>query len=442
MGIIQKTVDYIQTKLNRAGGLMVYPYMTDSGIRQDWRVKDYMELIGKSDLANPVVHSTVKELAMAVAHCPLEFYRKKAKKIEKLPRKHSLVDLFWNVNPTTTRFDFWEATVTYLQSAGECPWALERMNKFDRPKELWVLRPDYIRVVPDDTGMVKGYIYDTGIGSVGYLAKEVIFLKYFDPTNQWRGLSPFSGCRQELIAEQYRTRYNINFFKQGASPSGVFTTEGKTLNADSYKRLQKELEMAYSGVDRAHRPMLLEQVKWQPMGVNPKDGDFAELHALNTAAIAGVVNVPAQFAFGSGNPRYGNVQMAKEHTKMFWGITIKPLIKKIEEYLNVFLVKRWGNDIYAKFDLSEIDAINDTNIEKSLIASRLVGMGIWTPNEARKELFNMEGTDGGDTRYVPTNIMEADSYPEEGDNNDEPVGDEPDNGKFTEEYSHGRRIDV
>ncbi|MFQ5834316.1 MAG: phage portal protein [bacterium] len=399
----------------------------------DWRTKDYIDLYGKSDFSNAVVHGTVKELALAIANCDLKFYRKvRKKKLKKLTRTHPLVDLFWNVNPVTTRFDFWESLVVYLQLAGEAPVALERLNKLDQPKELWTLRPDFIRVIPDAKNFVRGYLYETGVGRVGYLPNELIFFKHFSPTETWRGQSPYAAARQELISEYYRSKYNIEFFKQGASPSGVFSTD-RTLDNDTFKRLQKELEMAYSGVNKAHRPMLLESgLQWTRIGVSPKDGDFIQQHALNNEAIAGVVNVPPQFAFGGNSFRYGNVQTTKEQAKMFWGITIKPLIRKIEEYLNTFLVKRYGNDLIAKFDLSEIDAINDTNVEKSIVARRMVEIGIWTPNEARKILWNMEETEdgNGDTRYVPGNLIDA--------NSESQIPDEPDNGKLLERHENER----
>lgn len=397
-------------KFNRILPLSTFPWMEDKGVSYDFRTKDYLELYGQSDYANPTLHGIVKELAMAVANCNLEFYRKeKGGNLRKLRRNHSLVDLFWHINPVTTRFDFWEATIIYLQLAGECPWALEKMSRTGKPRELWALRPDYLKVVPDSQKFVKGYLYETGIGKVGYKPDEIIFLKYFNPLNMWRGQPPFGAARQHLISAYYRSKYHIKFFKQGASPSGVFSSEG-TLQEVTYKRLQKELEAAYSGVDNAHRPLLLDGgLKWTQMGLNPKDADFIQQNALDQEAIAGVANVPSNFAFGGNSFRYGNVQTTKEQAKQFWGITIKPLIRKIEEYLNTFLVVRYGTDIFAKFDLSEVDAINDTNMEKSLIASRLVKNGIWSVNDARKELWNMPAVPGGDVRYMPSNAASIDT---------------------------------
>lgn len=444
MQIIQKFKNFI-AKSNRALGLMVYSYMMDRGVAQDWRTIDYLKLYGYSDYASAIIHGIVKETAFAIAQTEVKFYRKvKGTQRKKLKRNHPLVDLFWNINPAMSRFDFWEATIIYLQLAGEAPWSLEKTNRLGQPKEMWILRPDYLKVVPDSKEFIKGYIYETGMGSVGYLPSEILFHKYFNPIDIWRGQSPFAGARQELTAEYYRTKYNINFFKLGASPSGVFTTD-QTLNDDAYKRLQKELEIAYTGTDMAHRPMLLENgLKWQQMGANPKDSEFNQQHALNNSAIAGVLNVPTSFAFGGDTAfRYGNRDAGREQTKMFWGITIKPIIRKLEENINTFLVRRYGNDLFMEFDLSGIEAINDTNLEKSLVSTRCVEMGIMTPNEVRKTFWNLEPSldEGADKRYMPNNLIEAGAEPPEKPKEDE-KDDSDGNGKLLGDYSYDRNLIV
>ena len=431
-----KVKETIDTKANRAMPLMMYPWMVDSGIPMDWKTKEYLELYGRAEYSNPTVHGIIKAKASAIANCPLKFFTKDEDgNQKKLPNNHDLVKLFYPPNPVTTRYDLIEATVIFLELAGDCFWGLEKLNGKGQPKEIWVLSPEKMKPIPS-IKYVDGYVFDNGVKKIKYATDEVMVFKHFDPLNPWRGQAPMVAARQQLILDYYIDRYHVMFFKVGAVPSGVFSTE-TSLNNESYKRLQKELELAYTGVDKAHRPMLLESgLKWTAMGINPKDGEYINLRALNKEGIAGAFITPSQFTPGGNGLRFGNVQTSKEQARQYWGNTIKPLIAKIEEVINTFLVRRYADDIYAKFDLSGIETINDTNVEKSLTASRLIEFGIMNANEARKEFWNLPPRDGGDIYFKPTNILPEGTSPE--DNQDDTQDDDSGNNNGNGRKLHER----
>jgi HK97 family phage portal protein len=383
-----KFLTRLRQKFNRTLPLLVYPWQQEGyGIPIDWRSKDYLDIYGNAEHSNVWVFACVKAIAQTVASVPLVFYQDTKDGRERLPDSHPLTELFWGVNPVMSRYDFWEATVTYLELTGNCFWALERTNGRGMPAEIWPLRPDRMRVVPDRTSFVKGYVFSVGERSVGYDRDEMLHLKYFNPQNDWWGISPLSAARQGLLSDFYAVKYNKKFFKQGATPSGVFIAE-QAMDESGFKRLQKELELAYSGVERAHRPMLLESgLKWQSISLPQKDMEFINQRKMNREEILSVFKVPPAEV---GIFEYANYANASVQDKIFWTKCIIPRLRKIEEYINTFLVPRFGQDIIASFDLSKIEAMQENENLKSTIAQRLVGSGIWTVNETRKRLWNME----------------------------------------------------
>ncbi len=383
MGFISR----LKQKFNRALPAIIYPWQQEYGAPIDWRSRDYLEVYGNAEYSNVWVFACVKAIAQAVASVPMVFYRDTKNGRERLPDNHSLTELFWGVNPVMSRYDFWEATVIYLELTGNCFWALEKQNRERVPGEIWPLRPDRMRIVPDSASFVKGYIFSVGERSVGYNRDEVLHLKYFNPLNDWWGISPLSAARQGLLADYYAVMYNRKFFKQGATPSGVFVADG-VIDESGFRRLQKELELAYSGVDRAHRPMLLESgLKWQSISLPQRDMEFIKQRKMSREEILSVFKVPPAEV---GIFEYANYANAQMQDKIFWTKCIIPRLRKLEEHLNTFLVPRFGQNIFATFDLSKVEALQENEDLKSTIGQRLVNSGIWTVNETRKRLWNME----------------------------------------------------
>ncbi|MFQ5614968.1 MAG: phage portal protein, partial [Anaerolineales bacterium] len=161
-----------------------------------------------------------------------------------------------------------------------------------------------------------------------------------------------------------------------------------SMDEAGFRRLQKELELAYSGAERAHRPMLLESgLKWQSISLPQRDMEFIKQRKMSREEILSVFKVPPSEV---GIFEYANYSNASVQDKIFWTKCITPRLRKIEEHINTFLVPRFGKNIFAKFDLSKVEVLQENEDLKSTIAQRLVKSGIWTPDEARKRFWNME----------------------------------------------------
>lgn len=396
MGIVNKLVSIFFKKSNRALPLTFYPWQAVAGVSAtplDWRSRQYMELYGEAEYSSVWVFASVRAIAQTVASVPFVFYRDTPSGRERLPQTHPLVRLFWGVNPTMTRYDFWEATMVYLELTGNCFWALEKEDGRGQPAELWPLRPDRMRVVPDKEKLVGGYLFSIGERSVAYGPREIIHLKYFNPLNERWGISPLAAARQGLLADFYAVLYNQRFFRQGARPSGVLSTE-EPLDDASFQRLRAEFDQAYSGAERSHRVILLEKgLQWQSVSLPQKDMEFVEQRKLSREEILAVYKVPP---IEVGILEFANYANSETQDKIFWTKGIIPRLKKIEEAINTFLAPRFGGDVFGEFDLSRVEALRENEDLKSQVAQRLVESGIWTTNEARSRLWNLPPVEWGD----------------------------------------------
>ncbi|HHT9119288.1 MAG TPA: phage portal protein, partial [Candidatus Hypogeohydataceae bacterium YC41] len=372
MGITNKLLSLFSRKFNRNAPLF-YTWGGETATPTDWRSRQYMELYGEAEYSSIWVYACVKALAQAIASTPMVFYVDTPRGREKLPPQHPLARLFWGVNPLMTRYDFWEATIIYLELTGNCFWALEKEDGRGLPTELWPLRPDRMRIIPDKEKFIQGYLLDVGGRSVAYSKDEVIHLKYFNPLNERWGMSPLSAARQGLLADFYAVLYNQKFFRQGARPSGVLSTE-EELDDATFRRLKAEFEQAYAGAERSHRVILLEKgLQWQSISLPQKDMEFIEQRKLAREEILAVYKVPP---IEVGILEYANYANSETQDKIFWTKGVIPRLRKIEEAVNTFLVPLFAHApfegragaVFGEFDLSRVEALRENEDLKSQIA--------------------------------------------------------------------------
>jgi HK97 family phage portal protein len=383
------------------------------------RVQDYMRVYGSADLASVWVFACVKAIAQTFSTLNLKFYqttKQRGKKVvSELPDNHPLAQLFWNINPVQTRYDFWENTLISLELTGEFFWALEDMVA-NKPREIWGLRPDRIEIVPDPVDMIAGYVYKIGSGRVTYLPHEMIFGKYHNPVDEWRGMSPLSAARQSLISESYTISANQNIFKQGMRMSGAFVSD-KALNDVTYNRLKTQLNNMYGGVNNFHKNLLLEQgLDFKEMSLNAKDMEWIKQRKINREEILAVYKVPPVKV---GIFEYANYANSEAQDKIYWNECVIPRVIKIQEYLNTFLCPRYGKDVYCQFDLSEVAAFKEDEELKSKIAVSLTEGGIKTIDEVREELYNLPPVPWGSTWNAPFNLMPIEVPKKTRNNNDD-----------------------
>jgi phage portal protein BeeE len=132
------------------------------------------------------VYIAVMAIAKEVANINLVLYQRRGKKVEQL-EEHEALDVLDRVNGFQTKFDFLEATQAYLELLGESFWFKSRPSEKSPPTELWMLRPDWVKILPPkkESDFIGGYSYKVpgGAKQDDYLVSEIVHFKYFNPKN-------------------------------------------------------------------------------------------------------------------------------------------------------------------------------------------------------------------------------------------------------------------
>ena len=147
---------------------------------------------------------------------------------------HPLQRLLDSPNPFWIRGDLWRATETYLGLWGSAYWGLER-DAVGRVAEIWPLRPDRMRVVPDSERYIKGFVF-VGLGQqlIPYVPEDVLWMRYFNPLDEHAGLSPIAPLRLSADMGLDALRANRNSLTNESTP-GLFIETGDTPTDDEVK---------------------------------------------------------------------------------------------------------------------------------------------------------------------------------------------------------------
>ena len=177
------------------------------------------------------------------------------------------------------------------------------MTRGGTPRELYVLRPDRMKVVPGPRGWPIGYDYTvdgrtTRIGPRRRPAScRCCTPRLFHPLDDHYGLSPIEAAARAVDIHNAGGGWTKSLLDNAARPSGALIYKGPDgapgLSDDQFPRLKRELEDAYQGATNAGRPMVLEGgLDWRAMSYTPADMDFAGPRNAAAREIALAFGVP------------------------------------------------------------------------------------------------------------------------------------------------------
>ncbi len=354
------------------------------GVGDDWMPNEYATYF----VTSVPVYAAVKLRADAVSRPGLKVYR--VSSVNGQPRKewvgheHPAQELLDRVNPHWTGGDLWRATETYLNLWGAAYWAVER-DESGVPFELWPLRPDRVRIVPDESEYIRGYVYTGPSGrSVPYAADEIVRLRYFNPLDEYAGMSPIRPVRLSVDMGRDALRGNRSGIENETAPGVVFETEAGFSDAQ-VETFYRNWESRHGGPGNRLRPGILGPgMRASQVGFSPRDMEYLNTLRWTVEDVARAFNVPKPLLHDLERATYANIETTR---RMFWETCIVPELKFFEEALREHLLPMFGDpSLVAEFDTSNIEALRESETERARRIKIYVSAGVMTVEEARAEV--------------------------------------------------------
>ncbi len=253
---------------------------------------------------------------------------------------HAALNLWNSPNDFTITSEFVAASQQHLELCGEAWWVLDR-SQGSFPSSMWLVRPDRMEPVPDPDSYLKGYVYTSPGGQkIPLDIDDVIFTKFPNPMDPYRGLGPVASILVDVDALRYAKEFNRNFFLNNAVPGGVIQVD-KRLSDSEWDELTNRWRESHQGVSRAHRVAVLENgAVWVPNQNTQKDMDFANLILQERDILREAWGIHKSMLGNSDDVNRANAQTAEE---VFGSWKVIPRLNLIRNSLNYRLLPMFGS---------------------------------------------------------------------------------------------------
>ncbi len=356
-----------------------------------WTPRNYTAFANEGFGQNAICYRCVRMIAEASASIPLRVVEQGQEFDD-----HPLLALLNRPNSKQCGPELLEEWYGYLLVAGNT--YMEVVQIEGRPRELYVLRPDRMKVVPGKDGWPQAYEYGVEGRKVLYevpshdIQSPVLHQALFHPTNDHYGMSPIEAAATAIDIHNAASKWNKALLDNSARPSGalVYTAKDGHLTTEQYERLREELASNFEGAGNAGKPLLLEGgLDWKNMGLSPRDMDFIEAKYVAAREIALALGVPPMLLGIPGDNTYSNYA---EANRSFWRQTILPLAEKTAKSLSNWLAPSFGSSLKLKLATDDVVALAP---ERETVWARAERAQFLSINEKRA-LIGYPPIEGGD----------------------------------------------
>ena len=330
-------------------------------------------------------------------------------------KNHPVIDLLESPNADATYEEFLYGLVAFFLLTGNS-YITADGDVMRPPVSLWDIPPQAVTFTVASDGYPASFTAQTAYDAHTFTRKlvnsrfryyennirELYQIKTFNPdATNFRivGKSPLNSIYYEI--EQYlaASTHNLSLLKRGATLGGIFK-HGSKLTDDSYRRLQNQIDIFFSGERNAGRPILAEDgLDFTATGQTNKDMDFMELKRQVTAMIYNVLRIPLPLVSES-TMTLANMESAKLN---LYDNAVLPVVNRIFAELSNFLLPRYPNSegLVFAYDPGSILALEPRRNENLKFLNEL---NVLTTNEVRAQV-GYEALEGGDDLYQPsTNV--------------------------------------
>lgn len=344
------------------------------------------------------VFTVVDLIALKIASQPLRVYKRYigedgTRIVEEAP-EHPFNRTIEAPNPFQDYFDFMYCTVVDVTLPGDAfiLKAFGTDNLYQLPSESMALN------ISAD-GKLINYERYSGTLEMGrellrkFAVEEIIHIRKPNPSSFYQGFSAFCPGRKSVLFNRYSLEYLNNYYLKGAS-SGMILEMSKEANPANALRLLKSFELAYLGRKNQRRVKILPQgVTAKNFGETLADQQLKDFLTMNKEDILALLKVPKHEVGLQSSGSLGSEEY-KTAVKNFWEATLKPTMGIIKGRLNQKLSDRLGDGYFLDYDLSNVEALKDNEIQKGTIAKDM--LFTHTINEVRDKVYKTGPIEGGD----------------------------------------------
>lgn len=349
-----------------------------------------------------VFFSCLRILAETFASVPIKEYRK-SKDGRDETNDTGWYDILHNqANDEMSAYNLHEAMMYQLNLGGNV--VCEKL--FTRGGDPYGLYPQQWQKVSIQRDPYTNHLtYTIRNGSQSVLKKRSEVLHIPGPSiNGVVGMSVLEYATASIRLGLTYEAFNQHFYKNGATPSGVFKHPGE-LKEGPYERLKKQLNENWQGLRNSGKPMLLEDgLDFTPLVIKPVDAELLSSKIFQVADICRFCRVPLHLVNELSRSTNNNIEHQSLEFVMY---TMLPHYKRFESGINTWLLTKKQREAgyYFEYNMSGLLRGDAKSMAEAFATGRQWG---WLSVNDIRRMLNMNSIGpSGDIYLQPMNMIEA-----------------------------------
>jgi len=283
-------------------------------------------------------------------------------------------------------------------------------SRYDKIIGLTPLNWQKVKIDRDKTTNKLYYEFD-GKSNQRY-SRDQVFHVPGPSINGVIGMTPLEFASQSVRLGLTYEKFAVNFFKNGAMPSGIFKHPG-FLKEDAYARLKTDLEKNYQSLVNAGKPILAEDgLDFVPFSMKLVDAELLSSKKFQIEEICRVYRVPLHLVQNLDKATNNNIEHQSLEFAMY---TMLPHFKRWEECINCQLLnaEQRNSGHYFEFNMSTLMRGDAASMATAFATGRQWG---WLSVNDIRRMLNMNAIPNGDLYLQPMNMIEAGEEPTKPEN--------------------------
>ncbi len=343
----------------------------------------------------------VRLLSETLASLPLITYKRLSRGKERAIDHPLFKILHDEPNPETDSYTFLETLMLHLVTEGNC-YALIDWEDATKIKALWVMRPDRIQVHRDQQTKLVTYSYPNANGTPqtipSYRVWHIPGLGYDGLT----GYSPIRMAMQAIGLGLATEKFGSRLFGNGLN-NGAILEHPAHMSDEAQKRFKKAMEDQHSGLDNAHKLMILEEgMKYQKTTIAPEEAQFLETRKFQRNEIATFFHVPPHMIGDLDRATFSNIE---QQSLEFAVYTMRPWLVRWEKSINrQLLLPQEKGTYFTEFLMDGL--LRGDSTSRAAFYREMYYLGSLSPNEIReRENMNPITDSNGDEYMTQANMI-------------------------------------
>lgn len=355
----------------------------------------------------------VRIISGSLAWLPLEVLEvgkdKDGKRVEEVDSDHAFNDLWKEPNEYHTTSEINNNIVGSLLTAGNAFTTIntgpgKRIGSAETVQELWPENPSKFSLKLDKDNKPLHYTQVVKFEEIKWELEQLIHHRIYNVNDTRYGRTLLAPMKRSISTDYLAELFNQAFFNSDGTPRQIFSPTAD-MGIEQRRMFEETYDTKANPRDKNRLQVLPVSGTIHSVTPSQTDMEFIQMRRFHRERMFGLIGIPP---FLGGVMEFANYANAMIQEASYWRHTMIPILSLIADFITRHLLWRYyDKDHVVRYDLSDVEALQQDQIKKSIKNKNLIVTGVFTPNEIRAREYNELPHPDGDTLYQPATAVPA-----------------------------------